>query len=356
MMAVRVKGGSKPRADEVPAPRPKVRIEEVARAAGVSAATVSRVLNRTALVSDELRDKVEATSKRMGYVAHGAARALATRRSSAIGAIVPTLTNTIFSDAIEAFQQRLEAENHTMLLATFDYDEEMEYRNVRTMIERGVDGLMLVGVSHPRHLYDLLGSSGVPFVQTWAPAKASEYPTIGYDNRTLARMVVDHLVGLGHRDIAVVAGLTRHNDRVRSRITGVRAALRRHKIPLPEERIVYTRYRIGDARAAFQELQARGPIPTALVANNDVVAIGLLLEAVAQGIRVPEQISIVGVGDLEMVAHLSPPLTTVRTPKRAIGTMAAEYLLARTQGRDFGIPSELPMELVVRGTTAPPPA
>lgn len=353
-MAVRSKSGAVA-AEGAAAPRPKVRIEEVARAAGVSAATVSRVLNRTALVSDDLRDRVEAAAREMGYVAHGAARALASRRSRAMGAVVPTLTNTIFSDAIEAFQQRLDAEHHTMLLATYDYDEELEYRTVRTMIERGVDGLMLVGSTHPPHLLELLEASGVPFVQTWASPRRSEHPAIGYDNGALARMVVDHLVGLGHREIGMVAGLTRHNDRVQARIAGVRGAMRRHKLRLPPERIVYTRYRIEDARAALREMQQRGPMPTALLANNDVVAMGLVVEAAAQGLCVPGDLSIIGVGDLEMAAHMRPPLTTVRTPKRAIGAMAADYLLARSNGRDFDLPPELSMELVVRGTTAPPP-
>ncbi|MDB5413263.1 MAG: LacI family transcriptional regulator [Rubritepida sp.] len=336
-------------------PRAKIRIEEVARTAGVSAATVSRALNNPALVSPQLRAKVEKAAKKLGYVAHGAARALASRRSHALGAVVPTLGNTIFSDAIGAFQRRLEAENYTMLLATSDYDEEVEYRNVRTMIERGVDGLMLVGATHGKALYDLLEASGVPFVQTWAPAKASPYPTIGYDNTALTRIVVDHLAGLGHRDIGMVAGLRRNNDRVRARLVGMRAAMRRHRLPLPASRIVFTDYRIDAVRAAFREMQRRGPMPTALVANNDIVALGLMLEAQSQGIRVPRQLSIVGVGDLEVAAHLHPPLTTIRTPKQTIGTLAAEYLLARIHDRPVELPAELALELVLRGTTAPPP-
>lgn len=334
----------------------KIRIEEVAKAAGVSSATVSRVLNHTGLVKEGLRERVEAAARTLGYVAHGAARALASRRSRAMGAIVPTLTNTIFSDAIEAFQQRLHAADYTMLLATFDYDAEREYRSVRTMIERGVDGVMLVGARHEDRLYALLDSAGIAFVQTWAPAKAGLHPNIGYDNAALARLVVDHLVGLGHRDIATVTGESEFNDRVVSRVSGLRAAMRRHKLTLPASHITSTRYRIEAARAAFRELQSRGIQPTAIIANNDLVAMGLLMEAQAQGIRVPRQLSIVGVGDLELVGHLQPPLTTVRTPKRRIGTMAAEYLLARIEGQDFAIPAELPLELVVRGTTAPPPA
>lgn len=322
--------------------------------AGVSAATVSRALNTPDLVSAELRAKVEKVAKKLGYVAHGAARALASRRSRVLGAVVPTLANTIFSEAISSFQRRVETDGYTMLLATFDYEEAVEYRNVRTMVERGVDGLMLVGVTHSKALYEMLDASGVPFVQTWAPPKASPYPTIGYDNAVLARMAVDHLVGLGHRDIGVIAGLTGYNDRVRARIAGIRAAMRRHKLPLPAERIVHTSYRIDAVRSAFREMQQRGPMPTALLANNDIVAMGLMLEAQAQGIRVPRQLSIIGVGDLEMAAHFHPPLTTIRTPKPGIGTLAAEYLLARVNDRPLGLLPELSLELVVRGTTAPP--
>lgn len=345
--------GNTPKAGRMAAA--KVRIEEVAQAAGVSAATVSRVLNDQTQVTEALRAKVLKATKALGYVAHGAARALASRRSRVMGAVVPNLSNTIFSDAIEAFQQRLEPHGYTMLLANFDYDAELEYRSVRTMIERGVDGLMLVGVTHGKDLYKLLQTSAVPFVQTWAPARASPHPTVGYDNGTTARLLVDHLAGLGHRDIGIVAGLTRHNDRVVARLAGLRKALRRHRIPLPAHRIAYTEYRIADAREAFRRIQQQGPMPTALIANNDVVAYGLVLEAQAQGIRVPRQLSVVGVGDLELAAHLNPPLTTVRTPKHAIGALAADYLLARMAGQDFSIPPELPLELVVRGTTAAAP-
>ena len=333
---------------------PKVRLEEVAQEAGVSAATASRVLNNPSLVTKDLRDKVLKATSKLGYVAHGAARALASRRSRVLGAVVPNLSNTIFSDMIEGFQQRLEPQGYTMLLATFNYDEAAECRSVRTMIERGVDGLVLVGVTHSKELELLLKSSGIPFVQTWAPARASGHPTIGYDNATAARLLVDHLVGLGHRDIGVVAGLTQHNDRVRARIAGLRAAMRRHRIPLPADRIVQAEYRIAKVREAFRELQRNGELPTALIANNDIVALGLLLEAQAQGIRVPTQLSIVGVGDLEIVTHMKPPLTTLRSPKHTIGAMAADYLLARISGHDFAIPEELPLELVVRGSTAPP--
>jgi LacI family transcriptional regulator len=338
------------------ATRPKVRIEEVARAARVSAATVSRALNNPGLVSDALRAKVDTAAQALGYVAHGAARALASRRSRAFGALVPTFANTIFSDAIGAFQRRLEAENYTMLLAAFDYDPEVEYRSARTMIERGVDGLMLVGVTHDPRLFALLEASGLPFVQTWAPGKDSPHPTIGYDNAALARMIVDHLASLGHREIGMVAGVTDHNDRVRARIAGMRAALRRHRLPFAASRIVFTDYRIEAVRAAFREMQRRGSLPSALVANNDIVALGLILEAQAQGIAVPHQLSIVGVGDLEIAAHLQPGLTTVRTPKHSIGTLAAEYLLARIDGRAVSLPAALALELIVRGTTAPPPS
>ena len=333
----------------------RVTIEEVAAAAGVSIATVSRALNAPHLVSEALRERVAWAVSRLGYLASGPARALATRRSQSLCAIVPTLTNTIFADAIEAFQRRIEAEGYILLLASSDYDAEKEIRKVRIMLERGIDGLMLVGVTHGPPLYRLLEGTGVPFVQTWAPPSASRHPTIGYDNAALARLVVDHLVGLGHREFGIVTGLTRHNDRVAARVKGIHQALAAHGLSVPPGRVVHSPYSVSDGRAALRTLRDRGTLPTALIANNDILAYGLLFEAQALGIAVPGQLSIVGAGDLDLAAHLSPPLTTIRSPKTQIGTLAAEHLLARIAGIEPAAPVELAVELVPRGTTGPPP-
>ncbi|WP_374441326.1 substrate-binding domain-containing protein [Stella sp.] len=332
-----------------------MRLADVAAAAGVSSATVSRAFNLPALVRDDVRARILATADDLGYVAHGAARTLASRRSRTLGAIVPTLTNTIFARGIDAFQRRAEEHGYILLLTTSEYDEQREWERGRALVERGVDGLMLVGGQHDRRLVHLLETTGKPFINAWYANRGSEHPSIGYDNRALSNMVFDYLVGLGHRDFAVVTGSTSHNDRVAGRLLGVADAMRRHGLSLPPGRMIHRHYSIDAGRDAFRQLAAAGPLPTAIVCGNDILASGVLFEARAQGIDVPGQLSIIGNGDLDITSHTVPPLTTVLTPKVEIGTWAADYLLARLDGREIELPPELPVRLVIRGSTGPAP-
>ena len=332
------------------------RLADVAAAAGVSSATVSRAFNLPSLVRDEVRSRVLAAADDLGYVAHGAARTLASKRSRTLGAIVPTLTNTIFARAIDAFQRRVEERGYILLLTSSEYDEEREWQRGRALVERGVDGLMLVGAQHDPRLIHLLQSTGKPFINTWTTGGASEHPSVGYDSGALAGMVIDYLVGLGHRDFAVVTGTSVHNDRVAGRLKGMAEAMRRHGLKVAPERIVHRRYSIEEGRDALRALAASGPLPTAIVCGNDILASGVLFEALAMGIDVPRELSVMGNGDLDIAAHMSPGLTTVLTPKVEIGNWAADYLLARMEGREHALPPDLPVTLVVRGTTGPPPA
>ncbi|MGE0724707.1 MAG: substrate-binding domain-containing protein, partial [Alphaproteobacteria bacterium] len=317
-------------------------------------ATVSRALNEPHLVREDVRRRVLAIADRLGYVAHGAARALASRRSRTLGAIVPTIDNTIFARMVDAFQQTLEAAGYNMLLTGSGYDAGREMERARALVERGVDGLMLVGAKHDRRLYDLLSATGTPFINTWTPNRGARHPSIGYDGRALAATIVDHLVRLGHRDIAVVAGHTTHNDRVVTRLAGIAATLRRHGIELPPERLQHRHYSIEEGRAAMREIAGARSLPTAIICNNDILGAGALIEAQAQGIDVPGELSIIGNGDLEIGAHLRPGLTTVSEPKAEMGTWAARYLLDRVEGRELALPPDLPLTLVVRGTTGRP--
>ena len=333
-----------------------IRLSDVAAAAGVSSATVSRAFNLPGLVRDDVRARILAAADDLGYVAHGAARALASRRSRTLGAIVPTLTNTIFARAIDAFQRRAEEHGYILLLTTSEYDQQREWERGRALVERGVDGLMLVGGQHDPRLIHLLEATGKPFVNTWTANRGAEHASVGYDSRALSNMVFDYLVGLGHREFAVVTGSASHNDRVAGRLLGMADAIRRHGLVVPPERMIHRRYSIDAGRDAFRELAAHGPLPTAIVCGNDILASGVLFEARAQGIDVPGQLSVVGNGDLDIAAHTVPPLTTVLTPKVEIGTWAADYLLARLDGREIDLPPELPVSLVVRGTSGPAPA
>ena len=332
-----------------------VRLSDVARRAGVSTASVSRVVNAPERVRPELRRRVEAALTEMRYVPHGAARALASQRSRTVGAVVPTLGIAIFAKGIEALQARLHEAGYTLLIAGTDNDRAKELEVTRALIERGVDGLALVGTDHAPALEEMLDASGMPYVNTYLYDPAAERPCIGIDNRAATYRLTRHLIELGHREFAVLTSPRGNNDRVAARFAGIRDCLEDHGIALPPGAVVEVPYGIADGRGGLRALLAYGRRFTALPCTTDVIAFGALAECRARGIAVPDDLSITGFDDLDPAAHLDPPLTTVVVPAEELGRRTADYLLDRIAGRPVPDRTELPASLVLRGSTAPPP-
>ena len=332
------------------------RLADVAQRAQVSSATVSRVINSPQTVREPLRLRVHRAIGALGYVPHAAARELAGRHSQTIGAVIPTMENASFARGVQALQNALHDAGYTLLLATSDYDQERELGALGSLLARGVDGLMLVGESRQAEAYRQIAANKRPFVNTWIWRRNSPHPCIGFDNRQAARRMTTLLLDLGHRDIAMLSGVTRHNDRARQRVEGVRAALQSRGLTLAAPRLVERPYDIEEARAATARLLAVPRRPSAILCGMDTLAVGALLECRAQNLRVPHDISITGFDDLDLAAAVTPPLTTVRVPSVAMGRAAADYLLARIAGRTVSHRVHLEAELVVRGTTAAPPA
>jgi len=335
--------------------RPNPRLDDVARAAGVSLATASRALSAPQLVHAETRARVLSAAERLSYVPHGAARALATQRSRTVGAVFPPVDNPIFASATHALAQELAAAGFTLLLASHDYDPDAELAAARALIERGVDGMVLVGTDHAPALYRLLEQAGLPFELTWSLDPGGFRHCVGLSHRLASAHVTQHLVELGHREFAVIAGVVRYNDRARERLAGVRETLAARGLALPAERVVEAPFSVADGRAALGRLLARAPGFTALVCGNDPLAIGAVLEAQARSIAVPQALSIAGFDDVELAAQISPGLTTVHVPSADIGRLAGRRLLARLEGKRVRRSEEVPAPLVLRGTTGPAP-
>lgn len=334
-----------------------VSLADVARAAGVSTASVSRAINSPDKVRAEMRGRIEAAIEDLGYIPSGAARALATRQSRAIGAIVPTLDDAIFATGINALQRRLAQLGYTLLVASSEYDWDQEVTEAQALLAHGVEGLMLVGEAHDPRLYRLLDIKRTPFVNSWTYRADAPYPCIGFDNRQAAYRLTRYLLDLGHRDIGMIAGITRRNDRAVGRLAGVREALGEHGLSLPAHRVVEQSYGVRQGRDGLRALLDTGHgRPTAVVCGNDVLALGALLECQATGVGVPGQLSITGFDDLRISAHLQPALTTVCVPSAEMGARAAEFLVARLAGERVLSHAEVETSLVVRGTTAPPGA
>jgi LacI family transcriptional regulator len=334
------------------------KLSDVARAAGVSLSTASRALASPGLVQPDTRGRILAAASRMGYVPHGAARALASKRSRTIGAVVPTLDNPIFASSVQALQQRIAREGYTLILGSHEYDLAAEVTVVSALIERGVDGIVLVGLDHSPDLYRLVAKAAIPCELTWATDAGRQHYSLGFSNRRAAARVAQHLLELGHREFAMISGQTASNDRARERVAGVREALAAHGLELPARRVREIPFGVPQARAALGELldeaqRERRPF-TALICGNDLLAIGAALEAAARGIAVPSQLSVTGFDDIDLAGAFSPALTTVRIPVAEIGRFAAERMLARLAGQEVPRAQEVPVDLVVRASTAAP--
>lgn len=332
------------------------RLSDVARAAGVSLSTASRALAESKLVREATRERVRQLAKMLGYMPHGAARALATRRSRTVGAVFPPVDNPIFAAATQALAHELAGAGYTLLLATHEYDPQAEIEATRALLERGVDGLVLIGMDHDPALFDMISRAGVPCELTWSLDEAGHHYCVGVAHRLASIRVMQHLLELGHREFAVIAGLTAHNDRARERLAGVREALAGRGIELAPARVAEADFLIPQGRRAFVELLERAPGFTALVCGNDILALGALTECTRRGIEVPRQLSIAGFDDIDMAAEVTPALTTVHVPAADIGRMAGERMLARLAGRPVPKLEEVRVELVVRQSTGRPPA
>jgi LacI family transcriptional regulator len=327
-------------------------LKDVAKRAGVSTATVSRVINSTAVVSDEMRRRVEQACGALGYIPNGAARALSTRRSRTIGAVVPTIENDGFARTVFALQRSLQQAGRTLLLANSDYDPAIELEAVMRLLSQGIDGLLLIGGEHDKLLRRHLERKHVPVIEAWTLASVSA--SVGFDNARAASVLADHLLDLGHRHIAIVAGRLEHNDRAAARVLGVRDSLRRRGLAVHAEWLTEQPYRVGEGRRAAQQLLAGGPRPSAILCGNDQLAFGVLAEARALGLTVPRDLSVTGFGDSDYAEFLDPPLTTMHVPADEIGQRAAAYLLSRIAGEPVEQTSTVEVRLIVRATTAHP--
>lgn len=303
-------------------------LEDVARRAGVSTATVSRCLNLPGLVSAETRARVDAAVEQLGYTPHFGGRALASNRSNTVGAIIPTMENAIFARGLQSLEEEFSVAGVTLLVATSNYDVVREATQIRTLLGRGVDGLVLIGEARPETTYDLLRRSGVPFVLVWNPNGTSPYCSVGFDNRAASRSMTELVLGFGHRRVAMIAGITAWNDRASERVEGVREGLSAYGLSLEADRLIEAAYTLEAGSAAALRLwEAQSP-PTAILCGNDVLAVGAIIGLRSIGAAVPDEVSVVGFDNIDLAEVVTPALTTVHVPHRRMGKAAADLLLS----------------------------
>jgi LacI family transcriptional regulator len=329
------------------------RVLEVARKAGVSPATVSRVLNDSPLVKPDTRARIQRVLDEMNYMRNGAARALSSRRSRTVGLIVPLLGTAVFAEALQEIQTCLQAERYGLLTAGTSYDPAQELQAARMMIEHGIDGLMLVGTQHDPALFRLVEETQTPVVQIFAFDPRSTLPCVGFDNFQASYDITDYLISVGHRRIAIMHSHARNNDRISARFEGIKACLLKHGLQVDKDLIVEVGFTIAEGGGGLRELLSRNKPFTALACSGDVIAVGALLEARARGIAVPGELSICGFHDIDLSAQMDPPLTTVKVPIEEMARTAVQLLLGTLEGKSIPTVRNLPTSIIVRKSVGP---
>lgn len=329
-------------------------ILDVAARAGVSGATVSRFFNARSKVRPQTQQRIETAARELGYIRDRMAGVLHGKMSGTVGLVVPTVDSAIFSELIEAFSNELHLHDRTMLIASHNYDLQREVSIVRSLLERRIDAVALVGRDHDIAAIEMLKVRGVPMTTLWNAKGVDGIPSIGTDNQQLAFDITQHLINLGHTDIALVFPDTTHNDRARDRMAGALDALASAGLCIPDHRNLQCDYDMAEAKQIAMQVLENNP-PSAIVCGNDVIAHGVIYGAMRLNIKIPQQLSVAGIGDFRGSAVIEPALTTVRLPARRIGQMAARVLVDNLRQPDSHkdiADIVLPCELIVRDSTA----
>ncbi|AJA64840.1 LacI family DNA-binding transcriptional regulator [Bradyrhizobium japonicum] len=313
----------------------RVKLEEVARKANVSTATVSRAFNEPDKVSEEVRQRVKDAARALNWIPNAAGRALASRRTHIAGAIIPTLDDEIFAHQIGGMQTVFSERGFTLFLGCSNYDPDEGLRQAEAMLARGVEAIAVVGENHPAELFDALNSRGIPYVVTYSYNKLSPHPCIGFDNRAAFSRMTEHLLSLGHRRFAAIFQPDTNNDRVKDRLRGVSEALAAAGLEIAAQYLMMGPSTLEFGAASFAGLmtQAVDVRPTAIVCGNDNLALGALMAARECGLDAPGDFSITGFDDLAISSRFSPRLTTMKVDNQEIGVLAANELLAVIAGR-----------------------
>jgi LacI family transcriptional regulator len=338
----------------------RVKLTDVARAAGVHPGTASRALNPAtrSRVSPETSRRILKVAERLGYVPNTLARGLRTSKSFVVAMLVPDITNALFPPMVRGAEQVLSAAGYTLVLTDTDNDSDTERRQVEQLRARGTDGFIIATARWQDPLLEEIADQGVPAVLVNRNIGSRRLPYVGADERTGIQLAVEHLAGLGHRQIAHLGGPA-DTSTGRDRASAFRQAVDGLGLPTNRNLVqVCTSYSEAAGVEATRQLLKSSQDMTAIVCGNDLIALGALSVLAEAGISCPGQVSVVGFNNMAMVDRLTPPLTTVRLPLHQIGELSARLLLAEIEGgpqNAWAVQSLLGVQLAVRGTTARPP-
>ncbi|MCA1615661.1 MAG: LacI family transcriptional regulator [Acidobacteria bacterium] len=331
-------------------------IRDVAREAGVSTATVSHVLNNSRFVSEETRGRVLRAVERCNYYPNAHARSLASGRSQMLGLLISDITNPFFPELVKAIEAAAFERGYDVVLSNTNYEQGRAAHYVRRMIERKVAGVALMTSEFDERLIGELASRHVSVVLLDRDAPAVGMSNLCVDYETGIEEAVRHLVALGHRRISFLSG-PRHLNSIRKRLDAFRLSVARYLPGAPEPDIYSGDLRLDGGRGAAREMLGADERPTAVVAANDLMALGAMREFLSAGLSIPRDVSVVGFDDIAFASLAEPQLTTVCLPRDELGRLAVEALVTTVEHPERrGVELRISTYLVGRGSTGPAPA
>ncbi|TDP74797.1 LacI family DNA-binding transcriptional regulator [Roseateles toxinivorans] len=326
-------------------------LADVAQAAGVSPITVSRALRGERAVAPELVERVQQAVRLLGYVPDPAARALASSRSSHVAVLIPLLSNALFVDLLDAVQRSLLPAGYQTLIGVTHYDPAEEEALLRSYLLHRPAGLIVTGFDRTEAVKQLIAGSGVPCVHVMETVAAPGIYSVGFSQSDAGQAMTQHLLDSGRRRIAFAAAQL--DPRTLQRLQGYRQAMQ--AAGLVDSKLEWLdpqRSSLALGGALFEQIRREAPDVDAIFFNNDDLAQGALLAALRLGVKVPDQLAVAGFNDLTGSDQMLPPLSTVRTPRSAIGAEAARMLMALMRGEAVERPQlDLGFEIVRRGSS-----
>ncbi|OON60814.1 GntR family transcriptional regulator [Massilia sp. KIM] len=330
-------------------------VRDVARVAGVAPMSVSRALNNRDSVSPDILRRVREAVDKLGYVPNLLAGGLSSKKSRLVAAVVPTISGAVFLEMIQALTDALAARGYQLMLGQSGYENSREDALLEAIIGRRPDGVLLTGIMRSEQGRRRLLASGIPVVETWDLTDQPIDMLVGFSHEKIGKAVAEYLHRRGRRRIAAISAdderAVRRNRHFAETLLALQPGLGKDPAAVPTC-VVKAPTSLGSGRAGLRELLARDPDIDAIFCSSDMMAQGVLLEALAMGIKVPQQLAVIGLGDLSFSRDLYPPLTTVRIDGTAIGTTAARMLIDRAEDKQVDEPiRDVGFVIVERGST-----
>lgn len=328
-------------------------IKDIARIADVSFSTVSRALQNSPLISRHTAERIQRIARESGYRASAVARGLVTQKTKTIGVVVTTIADPFVSEVVSGIEECCNDHGYSVFLANSNADPEREQKVVQSFSERRVDGIIVMSSRVGALYVPLLSDMNVPIVLVNNQHPGEFVHSVLIENVKASFDATNHLVQLGHKRISYIGDRFGHQSDT-ERFAGYRSALERAGLPFSPELVAHGDGKCEEGIKAVQSLLQLDEPPTAIFCYNDMTALGALHCLHTSGLRVPEDISVVGFDDLFFASYTQPPLTTVRQPRRRMGVLAMDSLRNLLTGKVSEQSIKVPAELIVRKSTARP--